>query len=969
MMLFGVAAHANPVISNVYPNGTNMFQPSTTLSFTVTSGTGVTNVTVDLTIKDLYTGQLYLSHLTSASGLTISGSSVSAPLQSNKLYTSVAIVAYDAAGSTTTTETFDTINPVYTWEAEDFDYTNGLYFDTGVNQYANLSGVQGVDYNNGNPANGTAAYRPKGLETENPNSADLPLRLQYIGTTNFDYDVGWTARGDWGNYTRQYPAGTYNLFVRDAGGGNASAEAGDIKIVSGTATSTNVGPYKFAVLGLGWGTYSFVPVTDVGGNLVQITFDGSACTLQETQVDNADNMNFFMLMPVPTVLPSTITITNISPDGTQLYNQNATFSFTCASPSAPVNAGNIAVLVTATNLYGHGSTTSLNSGNGLTITGQSTNLTASFPLAINTLYSLLITVTDVNGTPSSSTVAFDTITAPPITPTASSTYTFEAEDFDYNSGLFYDNPQTNAYYDLDGVSGVDFYLPSAAQQTVYRNVGLNTEQCFDDVRPAYNGTTNQFGVSYLDYDVGNTAGGQWGNYTRNYPAGTYNIYVRASDGGGSSTDSGSIALIGAGGSVTKLGTFSVAATGNWQKYSWVPVLDALGNLARFNGGSQETLRATTDNGNYNANFYLLTPADPSLKPLPTVSGFEPDGSALFQYTNKLSFVANSSAGLATGNITLNLNGVNVSGLTISGSSFAWNVTYPVAPNTSYTAIITLTDANGTIHSTNVFGTYNSTNYQWEAEDYDYTNGQYVDNPQVGAYAGFGATTMVDIFESDLAGPTRGNSYRPANGVDFPDAVANDMPRAQFTAAGKTDYNLGSFGIGSWANYTRHYPSGTYTVLGRFGEGAGIAGANLALLTNGVSTNLLGTFTIPNEGWGTWQWQQMLDTKGNPAKVTLDGNAQILRLGGTTANEVNVNFLMLVPVTPTPTITVTASGGVAHVSFLTQTGYSYQLQYATSLPVATWTSVGSSLSGNGAVQTVNDTPAGSERFYRVQVQVQ
>ncbi len=226
MMLCGVTAQANPVIADVYPNGTNMFQPSTTLSFTVTSGTGVTNVTGDLTAQDLYTGQLRLSHFTSASGLTINGSSVSAPLQANKLYTSVAIVAYDAAGSTTTTETFDTINPVYTWEAEDFDYTNGLYFDSGVNQYANLSGVQGVDYNNGNPGNGSAAYRPKGLETENPNTGDSPLRLQYIGTTNFDYDVGWTSGGDWGNYTRHYPAGTYNLFVRCSGGGNPQPNPG-----------------------------------------------------------------------------------------------------------------------------------------------------------------------------------------------------------------------------------------------------------------------------------------------------------------------------------------------------------------------------------------------------------------------------------------------------------------------------------------------------------------------------------------------------------------------------------------------------------------------------------------------------------------------------------------------------------------------------------------------------------------------
>src|SRR5262245_43407427 len=66
-LLAGVAK-AQPAISNVYPNGTNMFQPSTTLSFTASSPAGVTNATVALTVTSLYKGTSFVKNLTASSG-------------------------------------------------------------------------------------------------------------------------------------------------------------------------------------------------------------------------------------------------------------------------------------------------------------------------------------------------------------------------------------------------------------------------------------------------------------------------------------------------------------------------------------------------------------------------------------------------------------------------------------------------------------------------------------------------------------------------------------------------------------------------------------------------------------------------------------------------------------------------------------------------------------------------------------
>ena len=739
---------------------------------------------------------------------------------------------------------------------------------------------------------------------------------------------------------------------------------------SGTASisSPAAGPYKFGVKGNGWQNYDFMPVTDSAGNLVQVTFDGSQSTLNMLQASDAgDNMNFFMLMPINTnIAISTVTITNITPDGSALFNPVGNFSFTASSYGAPVNPNNISVTVTATNLWLQGSVSNLTSTSGLTITGDPTNFNVSFPTTSNTIYSVYIQIIDMNGTPGSATASFDTIV-----PTS---YTFEAEDFNYGGGGYFDNPQTNAYNGFDGVAEIDYHVDSQHGGD-YNRVGLTTENLSEKIRPQYQGTGKQ------DYDVGFNDGGNWGNYTRNYPAGTYNIWARVSNGtGNTSADSGSISLVTAGSSntvqtVVKLGTFSAPAIG-WSTYSWVPVKDSGGNLVQFTGGSLETLRMTIDGGNCNENFFLLTPANPASVLQPTVDSFTPDGSALFQPSNTLSFVVHSQPGTATNNIMLNLNGANVSGMTFSGTPNIRNVSYAIQPNAYYTAIVTVTDVNGVVHQTNSFGTFSSTNFQWEAEDYDYNSGQHFENPQVGSYANQGSVAGVDNSQADLnANPFNYRLNSAPNNAPSTTS-SGDAARDQFTTAGATDYNIGFFGHGSWANYTRHYPAGTYSIVGRFAEGNNATEDTMSVVTSGFgtatqTTNYLGSFAIPAKGWGTWEWATLTDSTGNPVKITLDGSQSTLQLEGTPVvghDEANVNFFMLVAVAPSPKLTSSVNGGNIHISFPTQTGYSYQLLYKNNLTNSTWTPVGAAVSGDGNVHSVNDATAGqSSRFYRVQVQ--
>src|SRR5205085_2311167 len=117
----------------------------------------------------------------------------------------------------------------------------------------------------------------------------------------------------------------------------------------------------------------------------------------------------------------------------------------------------------------------------------------------------------------------------------------------------------------------------------------------------------------------------------------------------------------------------------------------------------------------------------------------PNGTNLFQATNRLAFAINSAFGVSTGSVSVVLNGVTVSNLTFTGNANAWSVSsLGLAPNTPYTAVINVTDVNGSSASATVlFSTFPANLFTWEAEDYDYGGGQYTNG--VDAY--FGLSTV------------------------------------------------------------------------------------------------------------------------------------------------------------------------------------------------------------------------------------
>src|SRR5205807_800160 len=164
-----------------------------------------------------------------------------------------------------------------------------------------------------------------------------------------------------------------------------------------------------------------------------------------------------------------------------------------------------------------------------------------------------------------------------------------------------------------------------------------------------------------DVNVGFFDGGtgadlpNWMNYTRTYPTGPFNVYVRAASGGG--TLSSTLALVTSGvGTTTQtsnnIGTFTFPNTGGWQSYSWTPLRDANGNLVRLDLAGLATLRLTAGPaGGGNNNFLMLTPANTNL---PIITGIYPNGTNMFQPASALTFTVSSPTA-----VTINANSIKV----------------------------------------------------------------------------------------------------------------------------------------------------------------------------------------------------------------------------------------------------------------------------------------------------------------------
>lgn len=288
---------------------------------------------------------------------------------------------------------------------------------------------------------------------------------------------------------------------------------------------------------------------------------------------------------------------------------------------------------------------------------------------------------------------------------------------------------------------------------------------------------------------------------------------------------------------------------------------------------------------------------------PVVNNLFPQNMIFVNPNDALSFNVNSPSGFTINNNAIRViaNGTDVSSsLSVSGSASSKNVSWSgLQSNTTYTVSITATDTFGFSVSANTYfeTTWVGTPpvvYLWEAEDFDFTNGMYINNPVLcnapdNPNCYFGKVGVEGTDEHAL-GTAPNHVYRPDDPIGT--VASGDYSRKDHTTAGVLDYRIDPFVGGSWLNYTRDWPAGTYWVLGRLSTDIGLSGTlTLSVVNPDTTTTDLGTFSIASGlGWSSFQNVYLRDTNNNIAAITLSGK-QTLRV--TSGGNLLANFFTLV----------------------------------------------------------------------------
>jgi len=296
-----------------------------------------------------------------------------------------------------------------------------------------------------------------------------------------------------------------------------------------------------------------------------------------------------------------------------------------------------------------------------------------------------------------------------------------------------------------------------------------------------------------------------------------------------------------------------------------------------------------------------------------INNISPDDTkALFNATNTMRFgITSPSAAVNASGIQLTLNGVNVSGNLVITGGGTGNVTARYTNlllNTLYIGQINVTNATGASVSAPVrFDTFSSNYFTWEAEDFDFSGGQSIDNPVISTNSPDSYYNQIGVSNEDEYVPnysaTQPHAWRPNDQVSTD--LANETPRAQFTAAGVPDYQVGYFNPLNWLNYTRTFPAGVYNIYGRMANGnGGLANCSLAQVTSGQGTTSqtttpMGIFQFSARGWNNYDFVPLSDAWGNPLVVQLNGETTLRVTSGPLGGGVNMNFFMLAPGTNTP----------------------------------------------------------------------
>ena len=329
-------ASAAPLPTNLPPEiknisiepSANFVSTATPITFTASDNADLADADISITVN----GQKF----TAGNGLTLSGPANNRTgtfntLVANTNYT-VTIEVIDAEDVTAReTFTFDTFSPSNLMiEVEDYNFGGGQFIDNpapspegvgAANGYAMQIGVKGVDYDDTRTNLDDVPYRPED-NVRMQRTLDFP-RAKFIAAGGaaagiYDYDVGDIAAGEWLNFTRTFPAGTFQIYLREALRNGTQIET-VLEEVTSDRTQENqttrvIGSFITTPSGL---QFRNIPLTDALGNIITVELSGVE-TLRLRQAsgapsDGAIYQNYLLFVPVQSTGIQRATITSLSP--------------------------------------------------------------------------------------------------------------------------------------------------------------------------------------------------------------------------------------------------------------------------------------------------------------------------------------------------------------------------------------------------------------------------------------------------------------------------------------------------------------------------------------------------------------------------------------------------------------------------------------------------------------------------------
>ena len=653
----------------------------------------------------------------------------------------------------------------------------------------------------------------------------------------------------------------------------------------------------------------------------------------------------------------------------------------------------------------------------LVLTGTALARTATYTtLQPNLFYRGQIIAADNLGRATTNNFIFDTFST-------NGSVVIEAEDYNHSGGSFIDNPAAGAYQGLVGVADVDFFATATGTSLYRPDDPVVTQESPDLAREPF--------VSAVldDYQVTGLQNGDWLNYTRTLPSGNYNLYLRYAALADQAVQLDRVTSdpTQSGQTLSPLGTINATRTGNESSFRYAPMADALGKPLVLSLGGKVTVRLTGVNvasgfDGLRANFLLFAPASGAASRLPAIdSAFPaPDAEDVPPDATVRMVIADGDTAVDASSIQLRFDTGDVTAAsqivdTATGATITYQPSALLPLGSAHTVTIVFGDTASP-------ASVQTNQWQFTVAVLPVIPSSYATAPGSGRTSGFNiriaqapdgsaATSFTNTaaraelqlagqlidpntslpFDNEAAGPGGQGIYVEPNVINYEQdglesayfigdltfpgvfSAAPDFMAMAVTAYLELPAGIHRFGVRSDDGFrlaVGPYFTNANLVLGEFegDRGSGLPGGSTEfeflvesagvyafrlLWYEGVGGADLEWFSVDRSTLGT---ANVVRTLINDPGVPGSAKAYQSRVGSPSSQPKQ------------PQLTCALSSGNVTVSFLTENGFSYAVQFKDHLSDASWQDVLPTISGDGGVKSVRQPTSGqASRFYRVRAQ--